>query len=90
MQTVYGMDAKEFAAAKRELRTRLKRLSTELNRYLAREYGIDLDKKEVYEQWCKSHQPFHWFAEFYGIMRQGGFNVIIGNPPYLELREVGY
>ena len=31
-----------------------------------------------------SHQPFHWFAEFYGIMHDGGFDVIIGNPPYLE------
>ena len=28
--------------------------------------------------------------EFYGIMSQGGFDVVIGNPPYLELREVGY
>ena len=28
--------------------------------------------------------------EFYGIVKDGGFDVIIGNPPYLEIREVDY
>jgi hypothetical protein len=32
----------------------------------------------------KSHQPFHWFAEFYEIIGKGGFDVVIGNPPYVE------
>ena len=35
-----------------------------------------------------SHQPFHWFVEFYGIMTKGGFDVVIGNPPYVEYRTV--
>jgi len=35
-----------------------------------------------------SHQPFHWWIEFYGIMKQGGFDVIIGNPPYVEYSKV--
>jgi len=34
------------------------------------------------------HQPFHWFVEFYGIMHAGGFDAIIGNPPYVEFRKV--
>ncbi|TVR66757.1 MAG: SAM-dependent methyltransferase, partial [Candidatus Competibacteraceae bacterium] len=34
------------------------------------------------------HEPFHWFIEFYGIMRAGGFDVIIGNPPYVEYSKV--
>jgi hypothetical protein len=38
------------------------------------------------ELWRASHKPFHWFVEFYSILDQGGFNVIIGNPPYLYLR----
>jgi hypothetical protein len=29
-------------------------------------------------------------SEFYGIIKRGGFDVIIGNPPYLEFREVNY
>ena len=30
--------------------------------------AIDLSKAKAYGQWCKSHQPFHWFAESNGIM----------------------
>jgi 16S rRNA G1207 methylase RsmC len=41
-------------------------------------------------KWLKSHLPFHWFVQFYGIISRGGFDVIIGNPPYLEVREVDY
>ncbi len=35
-----------------------------------------------------SHLPFHWFVEFYGIVRNGGFDVVIGNPPYVEYSKV--
>ncbi len=75
---------------KRELRERLKVLEDELNRYLATEYGVDTGKRTAYEEWLASHKPFHWFIEFYGIIKRGGFDVIIGNPPYLELRQVEY
>lgn len=37
-----------------------------------------------YQKWLKTHQPFHWFAEFYEIVNEnGGFDVVIGNPPYI-------
>jgi len=73
-----------------ELLRRLKALDDELNRHLASEYGLALGKKDALSAWVKSHQPFHWFVEFFGIMTAGGFDVIIGNPPYLEKREVSY
>jgi hypothetical protein len=38
----------------------------------------------------KSHQPFHWFIQFYGILNGGGFDVIIGNPPYVSSSKVTY
>jgi hypothetical protein len=75
---------------KQELRKRLKALEDELNRYLAGEYGFDLRKKSAYEKWLSSHKPFHWFIEFYGIVKSGGFDVIIGNPPYVAYTKVGY
>ncbi len=78
------------AEDKQDLRRRLKILEDELNRYLAGEYGVDPEKRGEYEKWLASHKPFHWFIEFYGIMKKGGFDVIIGNPPYLELRQVDY
>ena len=89
MQSHLGMDAREFAEAKQQLRGRLAKLSDELDRYLAGEYGIDPRKATAYDQWRRSHQPFHWFAEFYGTIRQGGFGLIIGNPPYLEKSKLG-
>jgi hypothetical protein len=75
--------------AKAELRRRLDKLRQELDRFLAGEYGVDAEKPKLYEQWRSGHLPFHWFAEFYGIMVGGGFDVISGNPPYLEKSKLG-
>ena len=75
-------------ADKLELQKRLKALEDELNRHLAGEYGVKVSDKTAYAQWVKSHQPFHWFIQFYGILNSGGFDVIIGNPPYVECAKI--
>ena len=88
-QTVQG--GKVTAQDKRTLRDKLKGLSVELDRYLAHDYGINPSNAKAFADWRASHQPFHWFAEFYGVMREGGFDVVIGNPPYVAKRRVtGY
>ena len=87
MQTEHRMDADKFADAKAKLRRRLDDLRDELDQYLAGDYGVKVDDEKAYATWCASHQPFHWFVEFYGIMH-GGFDVIIGNPPYVEYSKV--
>jgi hypothetical protein len=33
------------------------------------------------------NEPFHWFHEFPRIMRNGGFDVTIGNPPYVGYKH---
>ena len=73
---------------KAELKSTLKALEDELNRYLATDYGVKAGDKTAYTKWVKSYQPFHWFVEFYGIVSNGGFDVIIGNPPYVEYKDV--
>ena len=88
MQAEHEMDARDFKTAKKDLCERLEKLSGKLDQYLAKEYGIDLKKKKAFEVWRSSHQPFHWFIEFYGIMNRGGFDVIIGNPPYVEYSKI--
>ncbi|MCL4470951.1 MAG: SAM-dependent methyltransferase [Gammaproteobacteria bacterium] len=85
-QTVHG--GKVTADDKRKLRDKLNGLSLELDRYLAYDYGIGPDNASAFAAWRASHQPFHWFAEFYGVMREGGFDVVIGNPPYVEYSKV--
>ncbi len=68
-----------FKKAKNDLRERLVTLNETLNHHL---YGKTPDSK--YPAWLASHQPFHWLAEFYEIIHSnGGFDVIIGNPPYV-------
>ena len=88
MQTDHGMEASAFADAKRKLRERLDELRTELDEYLAGDYAVKVKNRGSFRNWRESHQPFHWFVEYYGIMRSGGFDVIIGNPPYIELKKV--
>lgn len=82
-----GEDYQTFRQAKDELHKRLAALRDELDVYLAKSYSItNLPKQQKqFAAWKASHQPFHWFAEYYGIVHQrGGFDVIIGNPPYVE------
>ena len=82
-------DSSVPAADKQELQKRLKALEDELNHHLAGEYGVKVSDKVAYAKWVKSHQPFHWFIQFYGILNRGGFDVIIGNPPYVEFSRSG-
>lgn len=74
-----------FAGAKGELKARLAALDELLNRQM---YGA-VESTTDYDAWLRSHQPFHWLAEFYEIINdRGGFDVIIGNPPYVEISKV--
>ena len=79
---------------KSELRKRLNELGGQLDRFLAEDYGVkvgdDLTSCKVFESWKHDYKPFNWLIEFFGILSAGGFNVIVGNPPYLEAREVKY
>ena len=75
---------------KQRLQRRFKDLEDELNLYLAEKCNIDVNNGFDYSNWSNSHKPFHWFIAFYGILQEGGFDIIIGNPPYLELRQADY
>ncbi|MDD4051752.1 MAG: N-6 DNA methylase, partial [candidate division Zixibacteria bacterium] len=88
MQTRQEMMPSHFAEAKENLHNRLKELRDKLDLFLAAEYGVGTKKRGVLDKWQKSHQPFHWFIEFNGILHKGGFDVIIGNPPYIEYRNI--
>ncbi len=63
-------------------------LEETLNYHLAREYGVDPTKTKKYESWKASHKPFHWYVDFFPLIAAGGFDVVIGNPPYVELSAI--
>jgi len=90
LQSNMGVDDHEIRSAKRELESKLQILGKELDRYLAIDYAINREKEEDFARWKETYKPFHWFLEFYGIIKTGGFDVVVGNPPYLEVREVSY
>ncbi|HEX4188221.1 MAG TPA: hypothetical protein VHY83_10020 [Solirubrobacteraceae bacterium] len=48
------------------------------------------DTATGYSKWFLATQPFHWFLEFPQITSAGGFDVVIGNPPYVSRKDVGY
>ena len=39
-------------------------------------------------KFVETHCPFHWCLVFNTIMQNGGFDVIVGNPPYVSASEV--
>jgi hypothetical protein len=62
-----------------------KELETELDDFLAAESGV---KKAGLKKWRADTNPFHWFCDFHPILGGGGFDIIIGNPPYVEYKDV--
>ncbi len=53
--------------------------------------GINTNRtKQTFQDWKDESIPFHWFIEFPDVFEKGGFDVIIGNPPYIQKSKVGY
>ena len=78
-----------LADSKVELQDSLKWMGSKLNAFLAHEYNFKITQDaERLHEWEQSHQPFHWWIEFHDIIERGGFDVIIGNPPWKEYAAV--
>ncbi len=92
LQVRFAPNETDFSSAKCEVQKRLSELRSELDSYLSDKYGVRSREKQSFERWRKSHQPFHWFVEFYRILADGGFDAVIGNPPYVVYpgKNVGY
>ena len=84
VQFTQSEDMATFKQAKRGLNERLAKLNEQFNRRLHAATSLP------YDEWLRTHQPFHWLAEFYQIIHDnGGFDVIIGNPPYVGYTRKG-
>ena len=83
IQLAQDSDLETFRNAKVELKARLKNLNDLLNH---KQYMSTVSAGGLkYGDWLKSHQPFNWLAEYYDIINGNeGFDVVIGNPPYVE------
>ena len=73
-------DREQLMEAKEAIHKRLKTI-----RDLLDSHQYERHSGKTKEQWLKDTQPFNWYTEFYPIMHgRGGFDVIIGNPPYVK------
>ena len=80
-----GGDLAAFKDSKKNLLTSLKKLNKTLDKKLFATNGMG----KKFDEWKNDAQPFHWLSEFYQIIHgNGGFDVIIGNPPYVETKTV--
>ena len=70
---------------KRALSAQLVELEEMLNFHLCRAGGADPSKGKIYEDWKTTNKPFHWYIDFFPLMAAGGFDAIVGNPPYAEI-----
>jgi hypothetical protein len=63
-------------------------LSEDVREQLDRIYASDVGQSKNLEAWKSTHIPFHWFVEFPEAMQNGGFDVVIGNPPYIARKKI--
>lgn len=82
-QTRLGTKPIELQQAKTDIRRLLAEIRKELDRSLMQDYGRD-----NLDQFRRTHQPFHWYVEFNHVLANGGFDVIVGNPPFVEYNKV--
>ena len=82
------------AQDKKSLRYKLQESVNKLDHFLAQDYKVKPNDND-FQDWRERVQPFHWWAEFHDIIDRdgtgtGGFDVIVGNPPFLESSRVKY
>jgi hypothetical protein len=44
--------------------------------------------QEEYQTWAEGVLPFHWSIEFPTVFVKGGFDIVVGNPPYIKKPKV--
>ena len=50
--------------------------------------GTEAELEQYFGADWQSRHPFTWQDEFSGVMAKGGFDVVIGNPPYIRQEQL--
>lgn len=60
----------------------------EMDRMTFKKYSSLINDSISFENWKCRVKPFHWCKEYGEVLENGGFDCIIGNPPYIEYSKV--
>lgn len=92
-QNIYGVDLDDqaveitklnlFVAALDE-RIKLPRLNQNIKNGNSLIFSTDAELKKYFGSNFKKKTPFNWEQEFSEVFKQGGFDVVIGNPPWVS------
>lgn len=77
-------DAAAVKVHRAHLKTVLEKARAETNQQY---YAIE-KRKSRFDDWVVATRPFHWFIEFPDVFDRDGFDVVIGNPPYIQKKYV--
>jgi hypothetical protein len=88
---VVGAALSTFGQSEQRYRDRLAAVSEEAIGLLAEDdenSPVERKVRQVVTEWLtgeRSHpvRPFHWALEFPEVLRRGGFDAIVGNPPFV-------
>jgi len=94
---IYGVDLDEEAVEIAQLnlllkalekRERLPNLSHHIECGNSLISGAEAELEKYFGKDWKDKKPFNWKDKFSDVFKQGGFDVIIGNPPYVRPEQV--
>lgn len=70
---------------KQDVNTKQESIRKAADQFYAECIGLTPDE---YQKWAREIKPLHWFVEFPTEMIKGGFDVVVGNPPYIARSKV--
>ncbi|MFX0063990.1 MAG: Eco57I restriction-modification methylase domain-containing protein [Candidatus Hermodarchaeota archaeon] len=81
----YEKAANQITPIKRKLLKTSKILQLLFTDSLLNQRALEKTKEKYsIDQFNEKFKPFHWTMEFSDILAQGGFDIVIGNPPYVK------
>lgn len=89
LMEIYGL---ESGACSVKIRITLEKIREKLYEVINHSYiaflnensNLNKTKLEEISKNLLNRVPFHWAIDFENVLKDGGFDVIIGNPPYIE------